>query len=286
MSDSISQDVPQKQCTQCGQSLPASSEYFHARKDSKDGLVSRCKMCVREYGKQHREAHKEKFAEIGRQYREAHKEELAEKKRQYAETHKDQIRERQKQYREAHKEELDEKQRQYAEANKERIREYKRAHYQKNKSRLLDKDKQYYQLHQERIREQQKQYSQAHKSEISQKNRQYFQAHRDLFRAHRNKYYHTDRGRLVSRANLHKRRARKKSTGGSYTAQQLLDQKKRQRSRCYYCSAKLGRVFHADHIVPLSRGGSSDISNIVITCPTCNMQKGSKLPHEWGRRLL
>jgi 5-methylcytosine-specific restriction endonuclease McrA len=40
--------------------------------------------------------------------------------------------------------------------------------------------------------------------------------------------------------------------------------------------------------VPVSRGGSNDISNIVLACPSCNLQKGTRLPHEWpeGGRLL
>lgn len=42
-----------------------------------------------------------------------------------------------------------------------------------------------------------------------------------------------------------------------------------------------------DHVVPLSRGGADDAENIVISCPTCNLHKHNKLPHEWleGNRL-
>jgi 5-methylcytosine-specific restriction endonuclease McrA len=41
-------------------------------------------------------------------------------------------------------------------------------------------------------------------------------------------------------------------------------------------------------VVPLSRGGSNGPENIVIACPTCNLAKKDKMPHEWpeGGRLL
>jgi 5-methylcytosine-specific restriction endonuclease McrA len=33
---------------------------------------------------------------------------------------------------------------------------------------------------------------------------------------------------------------------------------------------------HLDHIVPRSRGGQNDLSNIRILCDRCNLSKGSK----------
>jgi len=32
-----------------------------------------------------------------------------------------------------------------------------------------------------------------------------------------------------------------------------------------------------EHIVPLSRGGSNDESNLWLSCPLCNRHKGSKI---------
>jgi len=45
-------------------------------------------------------------------------------------------------------------------------------------------------------------------------------------------------------------------------------------SRCAYCDCFLDR-FHLDHVVPLARGGADDLCNIVKTCPTCNVSKGT-----------
>jgi 5-methylcytosine-specific restriction endonuclease McrA len=61
----------------------------------------------------------------------------------------------------------------------------------------------------------------------------------------------------------------------------------RDRSRCQYC----GRVFpqkdlNLDHVVPLSRGGTSAWDNVVCACLACNGRKGSRTPHEAGMVLI
>lgn len=33
-----------------------------------------------------------------------------------------------------------------------------------------------------------------------------------------------------------------------------------------------------DHVVPRSRGGSSDLSNLVLACPGCNSARGDSMP--------
>lgn len=37
----------------------------------------------------------------------------------------------------------------------------------------------------------------------------------------------------------------------------------------------------ADHVIPKSRGGSDDLSNLVACCEQCNGQKGAKTPEEF-----
>lgn len=51
---------------------------------------------------------------------------------------------------------------------------------------------------------------------------------------------------------------------------------------CHYC----GRIFPAkdltmDHLLPVSRGGSSSKGNIVACCKECNTRKRDMLPAEW-----
>jgi len=111
--------------------------------------------------------------------------------------------------------------------------------------------------------------------------------HPEIVSANKMRYQQSERGKARHVASEHNRRARKLSTGGSYTSQEIEAQYKRQKSKCYYCHKKMIKS-HIEHVVPVTRGGSNDISNIVLACPTCNRSKGAKLLHEWpeGGRLL
>jgi len=50
---------------------------------------------------------------------------------------------------------------------------------------------------------------------------------------------------------------------------------------CFWCGISLDGNFHIDHFYPLSKGGKHSISNLVISCPFCNLSKGCKLPSDF-----
>lgn len=54
---------------------------------------------------------------------------------------------------------------------------------------------------------------------------------------------------------------------------------KRDGYACTYCSAK--EDLTADHVVPLTRGGTNDRSNLTACCIPCNTKKSNKLVSEW-----
>lgn len=49
---------------------------------------------------------------------------------------------------------------------------------------------------------------------------------------------------------------------------------------CAYCGAH-GVSLQCDHVVPVSRGGGHDSSNLVTACSRCNQSKRDKLLSEW-----
>jgi 5-methylcytosine-specific restriction endonuclease McrA len=57
--------------------------------------------------------------------------------------------------------------------------------------------------------------------------------------------------------------------------------------RCQYCHRGQSDLRHRecltrDHLVPLSRGGDNDWTNVVTACSSCNTRKGNHLPQECG----
>jgi 5-methylcytosine-specific restriction endonuclease McrA len=86
------------------------------------------------------------------------------------------------------------------------------------------------------------------------------------------------------RAARNKRRARKLAAGGRHTAADIKRLYGRQRGKCANCAASLRSGYHADHITPLARGGSNDILNIQLLCPSCNTRKHAKDPLVWARQ--
>ncbi len=61
----------------------------------------------------------------------------------------------------------------------------------------------------------------------------------------------------------------------------------RDKYRCQYCAELLPpRELTCDHVVPRSRGGGTEWTNIVTCCRPCNRKKGGKTPEEAGLRLI
>jgi len=61
--------------------------------------------------------------------------------------------------------------------------------------------------------------------------------------------------------------------------------------RCQYChrppsELRTRECLTRDHIVPMSRGGDNDWTNVVTACSTCNTRKGNRLPNECGMSPL
>lgn len=99
------------------------------------------------------------------------------------------------------------------------------------------------------------------------RNRAFYRKNPELFRAH-----------------AAKRRARLAELPGEVTGHELKQILIGQKFLCIYCDCELKKLttpWHADHHIPISRGGCNDKSNIVIACQTCNLSKGNKMPWDW-----
>lgn len=68
--------------------------------------------------------------------------------------------------------------------------------------------------------------------------------------------------------------------------QSVIDQSEHQ---CYYCNSWIditdSRQFQFDHRQPLSKGGTNEIKNIVLSCTKCNQKKNDKTEEEFIQLL-
>jgi 5-methylcytosine-specific restriction endonuclease McrA len=140
----------------------------------------------------------------------------------------------------------------YAEANIDRIRAYRR---KRNRS----------------LREEKREY-----------NRSYYENHREemLIRAAKWNRQHPEKVAAKSKA----QHARRKGNGGFYTSKEWIALKSKY-GKCLGCGLSepeiiaLGRVMAADHVIPIAKGGRSDIGNIQPLCHGkggCNLRKGAR----------
>ncbi len=176
----------------------------------------------------------------------------------------------------------------YAAAGRERHRdkrrEYNRRYDDEHRAERSAYKSEWMKKNPEKSAEYHRRWAERHPEYTKEKTEQYYESMRAAQRRYRRKHPEYTRSPAVvsGRRNY---AARRKGATGSHTQADILDQYKRQRGRCYWCRAKVGGKYHVDHVMPLAKGGATDPTNLVISCPTCNSSRKAKLPHEWSDRL-
>lgn len=268
----INSSTPLRRCNQCQQDFPETAEFFPPRGK---GFRPLCRACMRDWKHDYYLSNREKTLErVKLRYRQS-ADTICEYNRNYRHEHADKIREYRQRYYRDHADEL----REYA-------HQYRREHLNER----LEYDRNYYREHAEKSRRYSQTYRRSHSEKYRVYNQQYQKDHADELREQRRLYRKANSE--MACAAWHTRRARKRTAGGSFTPddirlQRQMQTDKKGRLRCWWC----GRViehnhYHIDHRIPLVKGGSNNPENLCLTCPTCNLSKGGKLPHEWSDRLL
>ena len=55
--------------------------------------------------------------------------------------------------------------------------------------------------------------------------------------------------------------------------------RERAASRCQYClmhQSLQGATFHVEHILPRAKGGTDELANLTLACPSCNLRKADR----------
>ena len=159
---------------------------------------------------------------------------------------------------------------QYIKNNKKRIRERQQKYYQDNKENIYLVHEKYVKDNKEKILEKQRQYREDNKEKRKKSFKSWYEKNKEY---HRN--WKLNNKHLVRQYNSN-RRARKMSQLG-FLPDNYIEILEQYDTHCRYCNLDLRtNQYHIDHIIPLSRGGMHDFTNMQLICPTCNFSKGSK----------
>ena len=210
------------------------------------------------------------------------------------ERRKREARERTRRWRERHpeyKERARERHKQWYERNKDEIRaksrDYGRTRYASDPQAVLATNKAWYERNRERVREYARRHRLANLDRARAKDRERSRARYAADPIAWQNYLKEWRRRNRDKSHAYVRAAtikRRRAAGGqSFSAVEWLALLAHHNGSCAYCGSKV--LIEIDHRIPLIRGGSNTIENILPACRRCNRRKNQKTEEEF-RELL
>jgi len=98
--------------------------------------------------------------------------------------------------------------------------------------------------------------------------------HQDAIKVIDKRYRENNMDKVLTRNG--NRRATLALALGTYANEEWVELKYSYLGICPYCGEKIVGATHRDHVVPISRGGSNSIDNIVPCCAPCNYKKNDR----------
>lgn len=165
------------------------------------------------------------------------------------------------------------------EARREAARQWVKDNPEKN----CEKVKRYYRQNPDIFRERARKYREQNSEKVKTRNRKYRAANLEKVKEGVRKAGAVWRKKNPAKCKKYKadRKARLVLAEGTFTAEELQALWEMQKGKCVICGEFVGDDYHADHILPLCRGGSNYIENIQILCPPCNLSKHTKTMDEY-----
>ena len=170
----------------------------------------------------------------------------------------------------------------------EELREYKRmqsrARYVEHRQRILEEQRKWRANNPKRKKEISHRYWERNREKLNAKQRQRNKTpERKTFMRKYAPQHRADNSDLYG-TYAHNRRARQLNAEGQYTDKQWVEKLAEFGGCCVYCGNR--ENICRDHDVPLVRGGSNNITNIVPACGSCNSAKGTLTGSEFRMRLV
>jgi hypothetical protein len=182
-------------------------------------------------------------------------------------------------YYEANREQSRKQSHHYRETHPEQVREYQKHYQREHREQLLKQRCLWYQANREKIREYNKHYHQEHRIQA----RCYRKANRERERENLRRWRKANPEQ--HREHCRRRHAKLVSVIHNLTVKEWQHIKEIYDHRCAYCGEKKKKLTQ-DHVVPISKGGSHTISNVVPACQSCNSRKGTGEAPAFQRILI
>lgn len=259
-------------CAKCGAEKPWTAEFF---RPTAKALRSVCKTCdyraQNECKKRRRDQRtaEEKAADSA-------------KRAAYYKANQDRIKAQQKQWRDANKDVRKRGYEAWKARDPEHVRAVWRASHKKHCEARRARQKIYRRENAEKVRADYREWREKNREHVREYMREYgpkwAEANREKRRAAVKRW--RERNPKKAHHSTQAYWARKHGAEGSHTFAEKQALLKKQEGKCFYCRKPL-TDFHADHFIPLSKGGTDYIENIRIACPNCNCRKSDKMPWDW-----
>jgi 5-methylcytosine-specific restriction endonuclease McrA len=240
-----------KTCTKCKANLPLTSFHVHnGAKANKDGRRSYCKDCSRVANQKYVAENREM---VNSKKREKHKENPAQKAAA------------DKRYNLKHADKISARNALYYQNNIESIKLYRANRSPEQMQRKRESDIAYGKANRHKTRLHGRKYRLNNPEQASASSRKY-----------------RINNPQISVARAAARRSRLEANGiFKITKREILALRNQ---TCFYCKMNQGNT--VDHVIPLARGGTHSIGNLVSACQPCNSSKGIKTITEWNKWKL
>ena len=128
--------------------------------------------------------------------------------------------------------------------------------------------------HKDKVKMYKAKYRAAHPDKVKAYQAKYRVSHRDNLKASNTKYY-AEHPEVMSEQARRRRALKVSAPVSDLTVVQWKGRITEYQGLCSYCLQPMIR-FTQDHMIPLTRGGSHTLSNVVPCCQSCNSRKGTK----------
>ena len=130
-----------------------------------------------------------------------------------------------------------------------------------------------------------KKHREKNKDKMKEYNKNYYENNKDKIKGYSKEYHkkYYEHNKDKRKGYTHKRRSLKLGNGGSYTKAQWLDTLEYFDYKCAYTGECIKHSCHVEHIVPISKGGTSYIWNLVPSTASANLSKQNRDMEEWYR---